>query len=213
MGRTGARVKGQRSYDAARRRARARERHEATLRVAGETFLRLGYAATTVDAIAEAAGVSAATIYKTYGGKAGLVRTLCERGLAGEGGAPAEERSDALRALEDPRRIIEGWGELVTEVAPRVAPLLLVLREAGADPDAAALQKSLEAARLARMDDNAGHLARAGHLREGVTREAARDVLWFCTAPEVYDLLINQRGWTTEAFSRFVVQVMEGALL
>jgi AcrR family transcriptional regulator len=59
--------------------------------------------ATTVKAIAQAAGVSAATIYKTYGGKAGLVRALCQHALEREGPIPAEERSNALRELEDGR--------------------------------------------------------------------------------------------------------------
>jgi AcrR family transcriptional regulator len=206
-------VKGSRTYDATGRRARAEARREAALRVAADSFLGDGYAATTVDRIAEAAGVSAATIYKTYGGKAGLVRTLCERALAGEGPTPAEERSDALRARAAPRQIVEGWGRLLAEVAPRVAPLLLVLREARADPDAAALYEALDAARLARMDDNAVHLLAAGRLREGVSQEQARDVLWLSTSPELYDLLVNQRGWTTEAFSRFVTDLMAGALL
>ena len=79
-----------------------------------------------------------ATIYKTYGGKPGLVRALCERALGGVGPVPAEQRSDALQAGEtDPRKVIEGWGRLTTEVAPRIAPLLLLLRDA-ADGDPAA---------------------------------------------------------------------------
>jgi AcrR family transcriptional regulator len=206
-------VKGTRAYDATGRRARAEERREATLRAAADSFLRDGYAATTVDRIAEAAGVSAATIYKTYGGKAGLVRTLCERALAGEGPTPAEERSDALRSGSTPREIIEGWGRLLAEVAPRVAPLLLVLREARADPDAAALYEALDASRLARMDANAAALARAGRLRPGVSRQHARDVLWLSTSPELYELLVDQRGWTTAELSRFVTDLMAGALL
>jgi len=206
-------VKGSRTYDAATRRARAEERREATLQAAAESFLRDGYAATTVDRIAESAGVSAATIYKTYGGKAGLVRTLCERALAGEGPTPAEERSDALRSRAAPREILEGWGRLLAEVAPRVAPLLLVLRQARADPDAAALDDALDAARLTRMDENAAALVAAGRLRDGVSQQQARDVLWLSTSPELYDLLVDQRGWTMEAFSRFVTELMAGALL
>jgi hypothetical protein len=56
----------------------------------------------------------------TFGGKPGLVRAIWEHGLAGAGPVPAERRSDEMRVLEtDPRKIIENWGILTTEVAPR----------------------------------------------------------------------------------------------
>src|SRR3954470_17754862 len=127
---TAAKRKRGRNYDARRRQERARTQHEATLDRARELFLEQGYAATTVESIAQASSVSAATVYKTYGGKAGLVRALCSNALAGSGPVPAEERADALRAAGDLRSLVEGWGALVEEVSPQVSPLLLVLRTA-----------------------------------------------------------------------------------
>jgi hypothetical protein len=38
-------------------------------------------------------------------------------------------------------------------------------------------------------------------------------VLWLSSAPELYDLLVNERGWTTAAFSQFVTGMIAGALL
>ena len=55
--------------------------------------------------------MSVETVYKTYGGKPGLVRALCERALAGVGPVAAEIRSDELQLREsDPYVIIRGWG-------------------------------------------------------------------------------------------------------
>lgn len=207
-------VKTRRAYDGSGRRARARHQYETTLDIAEARFLEDGYARTTVESIAEAAGVSAATIYKAYSGKAGLVRALCQRALAGAGTVPAETRSNALRAGSDARQLIEGWGRLVAEVAPRVAPLMLLLRTAGhTDSDAATLHDELEHARLTRMADNARHLARAGHLREGVDEQTARDVLWTCSSADLYELLVVKRRWTINAYSRFVTTTMIAALL
>jgi AcrR family transcriptional regulator len=206
--------KTQRSYDGTRRQERAREQHETTLERARDLFLDQGYGATTVESIAKAAGVSAATVYKTYGGKAGLVRDLCAQALAGTGPVSAEQRSDALRDADDPRTVIEGWGALVTEVSPRVSPLLLLLRTAAeTDPDAAALYAELDEARLDRMADNARHLARREHLRAGITTAQARDVLWLCSSPELYELLVQQRGWTPQQLGAFVIDTITGALL
>jgi len=208
------RVKGARTYDASRRQARARQLHAAALDIARQLFLERGYVATTVESIAEAAGVSAATIYKSYGGKAGLVRELCQRALAGGGPVPAEERSNALRAGSDPRAVIEGWGKLTSELAPRIAPLVLLLRDAAqADPEAAALYDELDRNRLTRMADNARYLADAGHLRDGLTTQEARDVMWLGTSPELYDLLVNRRRWTVVKYSRFVTDTMTNALI
>jgi AcrR family transcriptional regulator len=170
--------------------------------------------ATTVESVAAASGVSVATIYKTYGGKAGLVRQLCQRALEGEGPVAAEDRSDALRSSGDAGALITGWGALVSEVSPRISPLLLLLRTAAeTDRDAAALYDELDGARLRRMAENARALAVGGHLRPGVTVSAARDVLWFCTSPELYDLLVVRRGWSRRRLGVFAAETMTAALL
>lgn len=208
-------VKGKRSYDASRRRERARRTHAALLDAALTRFLDQGYASTTIELIAREADVSEATIYKTYGGKPGIVRALCERALAGEGPIPAERRSDAMKDNEpDPRNVIEGWGRLAAEVAPRVAPILLLLRDAATgDPVAAKLHDELDGNRLARMAGNARSLADGGHLRLGVSLRDARDVLWLYSSPELFDLLVRRRHWSIRKYSRFVTDAMIDALL
>lgn len=214
MGQASDGVKGGRTYDASRRRERARAQHVAALDEARARFLADGYAATTVESIAQSAGVSAATIYKSYGGKAGLVRELCQRALAGAGPIPAEERSDALRSGSDARQVIEGWGRLTAEVAPRISPLLLLLRDAAqADPEAAALRDELDGDRLTRMAANARFLADGGHLRTGLTGRDARDVLWTCSSPELYELLVKRRRWSVAKYSRFVADTIASSLL
>jgi AcrR family transcriptional regulator len=215
MSATRAKSKGPRPYDATGRQARARRQHEAALEHAQALFLEQGYAATTVEAIARAAEVSAATVYKTYGGKAGLVRELCARALAGDDPVPAHDRSDALRlATDDPRDIVDGWARLLSEVSPRFSPLLLLLAVAAeSDAEAAALQAELDDERLERMSLNAAFLADGGHLRHGVTEEEARDVLWLCSSPELYELLMVRRRWPAERFGAFVADTMAGTLL
>ena len=108
-----------RRYDATRRRARADRAREAVIDAGSRLFLAHGFAATTVTAIARASHVSEETIYKSFGGKAGLVRAIWERALEGEGSVPAERRSDLMRATEqDPREVIRRWGAFIIEVAP-----------------------------------------------------------------------------------------------
>jgi AcrR family transcriptional regulator len=208
-------VKPKRRYDSVRRREQARQTREAILDTARRLFLRDGFAPTTIAAIAEGALVSVDTIYKTFGGKPGLVRAICEHGLAGAQAVPAEARSDALLASEaDPRTIIRGWGALTTEIAPRVAPILLLVRAAAeADPEMAELQSELNAQRLERMTHNARNLAAANHLRAGITVKLAGEIMWTYSSPELYELLVVTRGWPVARYGKLIADAMIAALL
>lgn len=208
-------VNASRTYNSSRRRERSRETHHALLDAAQARFLEYGYSATTIDSVAADVAISAATIYKTYGSKAGLVRALCERALGGRGPIPAEQRSDRLQAeVSDPRMIVAGWGRLTAEVAPRVAPLLLLLRDAANDDHVAAgLLGELDAERHARMSRNARTLVRGGHTRPGIRLREASDVLWTYSSPELYDLLVRRRGWSLRRYGEFVGEAIARALL
>jgi len=207
-------VKSKRRYDSERRREQARRTRQRIIEVAERRFLHDGYAATTVASVAADAGVSADTVYKAFGGKPGLVRAIREQALEGEGPRPAEERSDELQQTVDARTIIEGWGRLTTEVAPRVAPILLLMRDAAAvDAEAARLRDEMDADRLRRMTDNARRLRATGGVRPGITLAQTADVLWVYSAPELYELLVLRRSWSRKRFGRFVADAMADALL
>ena len=208
-------VKQKRAYDASRRRAQAHRNHGRIVEIAERLFLRDGFAPTTIAAIAAEAGVSVDTIYKSFGGKAGLVRAIRSRALEGEGRVPAERRSDELHAQQtDARAIVRAWGALSAEVAPRVSPILLLIRDAAAtNAEGRKLLEELDADRLRRMTDNAHRLRDAGHLREGVTLARAADVLWTYSSPELYELLVLRRGWTPTDYGEFVAEAMVDALV
>ena len=193
----------------------AEDSGRAVLDAAWCRFLRGGYAAATGASIAGDAAVSVETLYKAFGGKPGLVRALWESGLAGEGPVHAEIRSDEVSAVEtDPRAIIAGWAKLSMEVAPRAAPILLLVRTAAAtDAEMAALKQELDDQRLARMTHNAEALAKGNHLREGITRDHARDVLFTYTTPEIYEHLVLRQGWSLDDFAQFLRQGMAATLL
>jgi AcrR family transcriptional regulator len=210
-----AKVKRARRYDSSRRQDGAQRRRAAIVESASRLFLREGYVSTTIARIAEDAGVSEETVYKAFGNKIALVRAIRDHALAGAGPVHAERRSDRMQASEsDPRRIIRGWGVLTTEVAPRVAPVLLLLRQAAAsDPELARLQAEMDAARLTRMTRNAQTLLQAGHLRPGIDLNEAADVLWTYSSPELYELFVIRRGWGVERYGRFIADAMIAALL
>jgi AcrR family transcriptional regulator len=204
-----------RRYDATRRREQARLNRETIVAAARQRFLSDGFTATTIAAIAADASASPDTIYKSFGGKAGLLRAVCEDALMGEGPVPAEDRSDAMQAAEaDPRKLLRGLGVLTTEVAPRIAPLLLLLATAAeTDPAMAQLRADFDASRLARMTQIAQTLASKTSLRPGVSLDEAAEIMWAYSSPELYDLLVLTRGWLPERYGQFVGESLVDALL
>jgi AcrR family transcriptional regulator len=208
-------VKPTRRYNSSRRREQARQTRHAILDAAQRLFLVHGYGATTVASIARASDVSVETIYKGFGGKGGLVRALWHRGLEGSGPIPAERRSDEMQQRErDPRTVIRNWGRFITEVAPRTVPIILLVRAASAtDPEMATLLEQADLERLRRMEHNARQLLALGGLRDGLSLEDVRDVLWTYSSLELYELLVLRRGWAVERYGEFAADGMAAALL
>ena len=202
-----------RNYDSSRRRRQAQHTYEAVLAAGRRRFLADGYAATTIASVAAEVGVSVETVYKKFGSKSGLVAAIWERGLAGSGQVPAPERSDRMQAtVSDPREIIRNWGQLTTEVAPEVAPILLLIRSAAAtDPDMSQLLTRTDKQRLSRMRRNARVLE--GHLKTGLTQSRAAEIMWTYSSPDLYDLLVARRGWPLPRYGQFVTESLLAALL
>ena len=114
----------------------------------------------------------------------------------------------------DPRAVIRHWGTFTTEVAPRVAPILLLIRTAAAvDADMAALHQEVVQEQLTRMEHNARYLLERGDLRPDVSLAHARDVMLVYSSPEVYELLVLRQGWPLERYGDFVAQGLMAALL
>ena len=208
------RVKG-RSYDASRRRAEAARTRARVLDVAKDMLLADGYAATSVAAVARSAGVSPELVYKAFGGKPGLVREMVRLGLLGAGPVPAPDRSDEIAATDiDARSLLRAWTQLATEVSPRTSPIMLLVKTAAAtDADLAGLLQQVSAETLERMRLNAERLTRHAGVRGDLTVEQIRDVLWSYVSPELYDVLVNQRGWSIERYRDFLFRGMSAQLL
>lgn len=210
-------VKPRRRYDSSRRQEQAGENRRAVLEAAHRMFLARGYAATTVGAIAAAAGVSVETVYKAFGNKPGLVKAVVDVAIMGDDEPVPMLQRDRVRQMEaeaDPRRKLAMYGEHLAASAPRRVPVELLVRAAAAsDAGAARVWDQLEAERLTGMAFFARHLHEEGHLRPGVSVEEARDVLWTYNSAEVYELLVMRREWTPQRYGRWVAGALSAALL
>ncbi len=204
-----------RSYDASRRRQAAEASRQIVMERARHLLLTQGFGGTTVAEVAAASGVSPETIYKTFGGKAGLVRAIQKQSLLGSKHLAAEQRSEwAQETAEDPLMLMHHFGQLAAEVSPLVVPINLLIRDAAmtGDTGMAALLQEVDEARHSRMLRNARHLLDRGFLREDVSAEQAADVMFACTTPELFETLVTKRGWTAEQFGTFVASTLAANL-
>jgi AcrR family transcriptional regulator len=206
-----------RNYDASGRRARAQRTRADVIEAARRLFVERGFVATTVSDIAAAAQVSPETIYKAFGSKTALVAALVRALIRGDADAtPLRERPviAEIRAEPDPRAQLERYARLLTEVQPRVAPIVAVIREAArSDSALESTLRGLEADRLEGMTEFASMLAKAGALRDGVTARAAADVLWAFNSPEMYELLVVRRGWSLARYETWIAEELTATLL
>lgn len=201
-----------RRYDASARRQRAAQMRRAIVDAANGLLLDQGYAATSIAQVAHGCGISVESVYRRFPGKPALVRAVVEEALLGIGPVPAEVRSDAL-ASDSLDTLLTGWGRLAAEVAPRVAPILLLVQTAALhDPDLARLHAELDEDRRRRMRDNARRLHAAGLLPSGMSLERATDLLWTYSSPQVYDLLVHRCGWRPDEYAAYVTNGLRGHL-
>ena len=212
-------VKARRHYDSRLRRAQAAQTRQALVAAALDLFLDQGYAETTIAAIAKAAGVAVETIYRAFGSKAALFKSVVEAAVAGgvaRAAVPVEQRP-AIKAMieeQDPRRLLERHAATQPGIHVRAGPLYRVLWEAAAaEPDLAQVWVHLEAQRLKGMKSIAGLLSQRGALRPGLSIREAADVLWTINSLAVYDLLVVQRGWPPQRYRDWIAATNAQAIL
>lgn len=195
-----------RRYDATKRREAAERNRQGILAAALELFAERGYTATSMAAIAERAEVALDTIYASVGRKPQLARLLIETAISGSTYAvPAAERDyvQAIQAAPDAETKIGIYASAMRLIAGRLAPVLVMIQQAaGAEPELAALWREISERRAVNMRRFAADLAVVGALR--VDPSEAADMIWATNAPELYQLLVGQRGWTPERYERFL---------
>ena len=197
-----------RQYQSQLRRDRAQQTRRDILVAARQLFPAQGYAATTVAQIAAEAGVNPDTVYASVGAKPVLFGLLLETAISGADEAvPAEER-DYVRRIQTATSAgmkIDLYAGAIRTILSRLSPLMLVLRDAaGQVPELATLRETISLRRAANMLRYAEDLARTGELRPGLDRQEVADTIWATCSAELYQLFIDDRGWTPEQYERWL---------
>jgi AcrR family transcriptional regulator len=203
-----------RPYDASRRQDAALRNRAAVLAACRDLLMGDGYQATTIRAVAERAGVSPETVYKTFGGKPGLVKALWDVTLAGDDEPVAMAQRPALKEVwrtRDPHTKLRLYAAFVRGVHERLAALSALLTQAG--PEVAQVLATSEAERLTGITAFVAHLADQGVLRPGVDTAYVADVCWALTGPQLFTQLTAGRGWHADAYEDWLAGILTTTLV
>jgi len=193
-----------RRYHSPLRDAQAAASRAAVLAAARELFVAQGYGRTTLDQIADRAGVSKPTVFSAVGNKAQVLKAVRDVAMAGDDQPePVTARPDvaAIAGAGDLDLAIALTTRHIADVVIRYHPIHEVLHgAAGSDPAAAELWDVAERERRV----GAGHLIeRLGRPPAMAPRRAA-DVLSLLMAPDVFDRLVVRAGWSRAAYERWL---------
>jgi AcrR family transcriptional regulator len=172
-------------------------------------FRTRGYGATTLQAVAEDAGVAVQTVYAVYGSKAGILHELRDTVLRQPAAealyADAMEEADAGRKLELFASSIRRRWEFGHDV-------VAIQRDAAAtDPSLRAEVEHVLGMRrngIARLARSLGE-----ELSAGIDPAQAAAILDALTLPEIYSELRDISGWTADKYESWLGQCLKNQLL
>jgi AcrR family transcriptional regulator len=205
-----------RSYDASRRREQARARRLAVVLAARDLFERDGFRPTTIAAVAARAGVSAESIYKGFGTKAALAKAVFDLVIAGDDEpVPVAERPavQAIRDEPDARRKIAIYVEGLAQRQARSARVQILIRDGRhVDDSLAPVWAKLYDEGMAGMTMLGRHLLDTGQLRDGISLDEVRDLLWNYLAIDHYERLVLTQGWPLQRYAQWLAHAMTSAI-
>jgi len=191
-----------------RRAERAEQTRRRIVEAATGLFDSRGYAATTMEAIAERADVAVETVYSRFRTKANLLDAILEPAIVGgTEGRDLFNRPEIaeIRRCTDQLAQVRMLARFSRGILQRTAVAHRILRSAAAsDPTAAELQRR-DAKR--RGDGQLVYiqmLLANGPLRDGLTADDAATTYSALSNPNTYALLTSERGWNSDKFEQWL---------
>ena len=200
-----------RRYYSPRRQQQADETRQRITDAARRLLGRKGYDATRIADIAKAAGVAVQTVYAVFGSKPGILKGLIDRAIFG---LEYDKLIAAWEKGSGPAERLHFAAEIACQIFESERIELDFLRGAGVvAPELNAIDRERDGQRFEAQAAMIGYLESIGALRPGLTRAAARDVLWTMTARDIFQRLVVERGWSTMQYRNWLGDLLVKELL
>jgi AcrR family transcriptional regulator len=206
-----------RKYSSARRQAQAGETRRQIIEAARGLFIERGYAGATIEAIAQQAGVAPETVFAVFGSKKNILAGLIDLSVGGDEQPISLLQRPGPQAVlqeQDPLRQIKLFAQDISNILERVAPIFLIMRAAAkTEPDIASLLEKTLRQRLENLTVFVSHLSAHTSLRNGLTEDMAAETVWALTSPDLFSLLVVDRGWPLEQYRQWLADALVRLLL
>lgn len=197
---------GKRPYHSRVRQRQAEDTQRRIIAAARSLFASQGYAATTLEAIAELADVSPKTLGAVFGSKRALLAEVINPEAFG---ARVWQLIEEVRVTEDPSRRLALVAQITRQAYEPLANELELLRTAGAvAPELADLASLVEARRRENQARLIASLHEQGMLRPGLSLEEAADIVWVLTSFDLYRMLVVKQRWEPARYERWLAQLL-----
>src|SRR5579859_786678 len=191
------------------RRRQALETRRAIVRAARTLFAERGYATTSIELLAEEAGVAARTVYAVFGSKKGILGAICEEWLIEAGVMEAVAEGLAVPDLGRRLQIVARTSRRQWELERGVRSLLE--GAAASDAEVAKMLAGWKADRARSLREVFTGVE--DDLRPGIDLNRAGAILRALVGGEVYSELVAGEGWTPDQYEEWLGEVLAELLL
>lgn len=199
-----------REYRSSLREERAEQTRMRIRKSARELFGQRGFTTTTIADIAEAAGVSPATVYATYESKAGIVSAMLEELEESAGIGP---RLEAVFSESDPRRQLRLFVSAHCGLYEGSTDILRSSTQAVENPEVAVLAERGDTRRRGAIDELVRQWHERGALRTGLTPRDAAERMWLLTTVESFLAAVDRLGWSAERYQSWLASLLGTEIL
>lgn len=203
-----------RQYRSTLREAQAESTRQAILDSAHQLFLKVGYSATSLRRVAEAAQVSEPTVYKVFGDKPSLLVAVGERVVSAGTSDGSQAGRDYLAEIRSESEIekrltsLAAWSRSVWEGGMLEFESML-LDAAGTDARAAEVAQEVWDRKYEESRALTADVFKDDSLPGRDDADDVADLLFALDSAAFVRILIHDRGWSFEKYERWLVTILE----
>jgi AcrR family transcriptional regulator len=191
------------------RQLQARATRERIANAARGLFRERGYVATTIEAIAEAAGVAVATVYSALGSKKAVLEEIRRLWIEESDVRSLLEEALALPDLGRRLELAARWHRQQLQHGHDV--IQIYQQAAHVDPDIAELWVAILKGRASEKQRFVEALADG--LKPGLNVKTATDIYVALEGLEIYEELVLRRGWSPKQYEWWLAETLKQQLL
>ncbi|MCE5293584.1 MAG: TetR/AcrR family transcriptional regulator [Chlamydiales bacterium] len=200
-----------RTYNSENRNAQATVTKKRILDTAKQLFQVEGFECVTIEQLAKASGVSVPLVYSLFSSKRGVLFALMDEAL------PSDEFNQLVnegKNEKSPQKRLVITAKLCRQLYDSERTQISLLQGAALlAPELKEQQKEREDRRHLRQQEFVETLMKDGALKENLTLEEARDILWTFTGRDIYRMLVVERAWTSDHYEKWLAELLNASLL